>query len=32
MVALRVKGNFPDLEPVKRYFEENFPDAVLKVF
>jgi len=30
MVALRVKGSFPDLEPVKRYFEENFPDAVLK--
>ena len=31
IVGLRVKGNSPNLEPVKNYFEENFPDAVLKV-
>ena len=30
-MSLKVRGDFPDLEPVKRYFEDNFPDAVLKV-
>ena len=31
MIAIRIKGDMPDLEPVKNYFEGNFPEAVLKV-
>ncbi|XP_065067747.1 ATP-binding cassette sub-family A member 2-like [Rhopilema esculentum] len=30
MVALRAKGDSPNLEPMKTFFEEAFPDAVLK--
>ena len=31
MVALRAKGDSPNLEPMKTFFEGAFPDAVLKV-
>eukprot|EP00112_Aurelia_sp_Birch-Aquarium-sp1_P021825 Seg597.6 transcript_id=Seg597.6/GoldUCD/mRNA.D3Y31 product="Retinal-specific ATP-binding cassette transporter" protein_id=Seg597.6/GoldUCD/D3Y31 len=32
MIAIRIKGDMPNLEPVKNYFEGNFPEAVLKEF